>query len=122
MEAQTSDTSFAVDPAELDVLLAGVRQLEQAMERHVRTFESLTLRSGVFGRLPSISSKLHDAYSRHVEEGTKALAEGRAVLDATADKAGASAQGYRHVEQQNIALISEISASLEPRPAAGAEA
>lgn len=122
MREQNTDLSFRVDPAELDTFVEGVSRLRTAMDRHVQTYESLTLRSGEFGRLPGVSSKIHDAYAHHVEEGTKAFAEGRTVLEATVDRGKETAAEYRQVEQDNLALIAELAEaignppSVRPRP------
>ncbi|HIT74180.1 MAG TPA: hypothetical protein IAA98_01170 [Candidatus Avipropionibacterium avicola] len=120
MRDKDIDLSFRVDPAELDTFVEGVSRLRGAMDRHVQTYESLTLRKGEFGRLPGISSKIHDAYAHHVEEGTKAFAEGRAVLEATADRASETAAEYRQVEQDNLALVAELAEQIPLPTKAGA--
>lgn|GEM_PF-5154494 len=83
------------------------------MAKHITTFESLHLDSGVFGRLPGISSKVHKAYSDHVDEGTKAFDEGKTVLHAAADRGAESAASYRDVEKRNIEALSEVTTLLE---------
>lgn len=115
MQQKSIDTSFRVDPGELDTFVEGVRRLEAAMARHVQTFESLELDSSAFGRLPSISDKLNDSYQRHVSEGTKAFAEGKAVLRSAANRGAESAAGYRTVERANLAEIEELGSMINPR-------
>lgn len=107
------DYSFAVDPGELDTFVEGARRLEETMATHIRTFESLHLDSGVFGRLPGISKKVYRAYSDHVDEGTKAFAEGAAVLNAAGDRGAETAAAYREVERLSISDIDEVVALIE---------
>lgn len=106
-KGNVTDPSFAVDPAELDAFVEGVQRLETTMATHIKTFESLRLDSGVFGRLPGISSKVHKAYSHHVDEGTKAFDEGKTVLNAAGKRAAESAAAYRGTEQRNVTEISQ---------------
>lgn len=115
MQEKSIDTSFRVDPGELDSFVEGVRRLEATMARHRQTAESLQLDSSAFGRLPSISDKVHDSYQRHVTETTKAFVEGQATLTATATRAADSAAAYRAVERANLTEIEELRSMINPR-------
>lgn len=111
--------SFSVDPTEIDTLIAAVDALRSTMDRHVATHAALDLDDDVFGRLPGISSKVHDAYAHHVSEGTAALTEGRQVLTDIAEAATATAEGYRTTETANLSLIDELLGQLDPRRSPG---
>ncbi|MGD7706492.1 WXG100 family type VII secretion target [Microlunatus sp. Y2014] len=109
MHSQSPDWTFEVDPAEIDTFVTEVGRLGQAMDRHVQTFAGLELDSGVFGRLPGVSGKVHDAYSNHVKQGTEAFADGRSVLEAASQRGKETAASYRDVEQRNIAAVGDMS-------------
>ncbi|OYN92518.1 hypothetical protein [Parenemella sanctibonifatiensis] len=108
-------SSFTVDPAQLDVFASSVQELTDTMARHTEEFQALHLDRGVFGRLPMVSSQVHDKYTEHVEKGTEAFATANALLTNANNRAQDTAAAYREIETDHSLLAEIIGQELKQR-------
>jgi len=108
----SDDYSFSESPTEIDAFVDQVGGLRDTMAGYAQDLAGLQLDDGVFGRLPSISSKMYDAYAHHIGQCTAAFADGKDVLDRLASRAKDAATSYRDTEAGNVAAVTQLARQI----------